>query len=217
MSSYPILLFFHNVHTEMMNRYLIIGEVIRYSQKLPERGRIMKLTDYAKANSICYRTAWEHFRTGKIPGARKTATGQIVIDEPIVYGEHTVVYIKSGNTDKLSSQSQALQNFCIANGWVVKEVVQDTDILNSPRLVNLLKKHEVTRLVVESNSSISSFGMELIKALYPECEIITVKETEDKEELLETLTATLQELCGKIYGKRKTVQKLNQILKQVQN
>ncbi len=41
----------------------------------------MKLSEYAKKNSISYKTAWNHFKAGKIPGARQLPTGTVVVDE----------------------------------------------------------------------------------------------------------------------------------------
>jgi len=41
----------------------------------------MKLSEYAIRNSISYKTAWNHFKSGKIPGARQLPTGTVVVDE----------------------------------------------------------------------------------------------------------------------------------------
>ncbi len=41
----------------------------------------MKLSEYAKKNNISYKTAWNHFKAGKIPNARQLPTGTVVIDE----------------------------------------------------------------------------------------------------------------------------------------
>uniref|UniRef100_A0A6M3JNL5 Uncharacterized protein n=1 Tax=viral metagenome TaxID=1070528 RepID=A0A6M3JNL5_9ZZZZ len=41
----------------------------------------MKLSHWAKKQGITYRTAWEHFRTGKIPHAYKLATGAIIVPD----------------------------------------------------------------------------------------------------------------------------------------
>lgn len=42
----------------------------------------MKLSIYAKKHGISYRTAWNHFKAGQIPGAKKLASGTIVVLEP---------------------------------------------------------------------------------------------------------------------------------------
>lgn len=41
----------------------------------------MKLSEWARKNSINYNTAWGYFRDGLIPNARQLPTGTIVIDE----------------------------------------------------------------------------------------------------------------------------------------
>jgi hypothetical protein len=41
----------------------------------------MKLSEYAKKNNITYKTAWKHFKLGKIPNSRQLETGTVVIDE----------------------------------------------------------------------------------------------------------------------------------------
>lgn len=41
----------------------------------------MKLSEYAEKNSVTYRTAWNWFKAGKIPHARKSDSGGIVVDE----------------------------------------------------------------------------------------------------------------------------------------
>lgn len=47
-------------------------------------GVLMTLKDYAKKLGIQYRTAWNHFKQGKIEGAFKTPTGIIVIPDNIL-------------------------------------------------------------------------------------------------------------------------------------
>ena len=41
----------------------------------------MKLSEYAKRNSISYQTAWNHYKQGLIPNARQLPTGKVVVDE----------------------------------------------------------------------------------------------------------------------------------------
>ena len=42
----------------------------------------MKLSDYAMKLGIQYRTAWNHFNAGKIPGAYQLPTGTIIVPDP---------------------------------------------------------------------------------------------------------------------------------------
>ncbi len=41
----------------------------------------MRLTDWAKKQGISYRTAWEHFRKGLLPGAYKLLSGTIIVPD----------------------------------------------------------------------------------------------------------------------------------------
>lgn len=43
----------------------------------------MKLSEYAKLKKIHYKTALRWFNDGKIPNARQTDKGTIVIEEPV--------------------------------------------------------------------------------------------------------------------------------------
>jgi len=39
----------------------------------------MKLSEYARKNSISYQTAWHHFKNGLIPNARQLPSGTVVV------------------------------------------------------------------------------------------------------------------------------------------
>ena len=41
----------------------------------------MKLSEYAKRIGVTYKTAWNHYKAGQIPNARKLPSGTIVIDD----------------------------------------------------------------------------------------------------------------------------------------
>jgi hypothetical protein len=56
----------------------------------------MKLSVWAKKQGIAYRTAWEHFRTGKIPNAYKLASGTIIVpDEKQIQKTEFVEFIET--------------------------------------------------------------------------------------------------------------------------
>lgn len=189
----------------------------------------MKLSDYAKKNSIGYRTAWEHFRKGLIPSARKLPTGTIVIDEDVNTSsspDYTVIYARvssSENKTNLNSQAARLEQFCTANGWVVDEVVKEcasglND--NRPKLSKILADRKATRLVVEHKDRLTRFGFNYIKLLYPECTIVVVNQSEDKDNLMEDFVSLVTSFCARIYGHRRSkrqTEKLIQALQETNN
>lgn len=87
----------------------------------------MKLSEYAKRNSISYQTAWNHFNKGMIEGTHQLPTGTVVIPEKSHSEEKTVVYVRvspSQNKDNLKNQADGVCNFCHARGWKVDKVVK---------------------------------------------------------------------------------------------
>ena len=83
----------------------------------------MKLSQYAKQRGVTYRTAWNHFKTGKIPNAEMMQDGHVFInDKKPCKTEKTDVYARvssSENKTNLKSQSQRVQDFCCAKGLSV--------------------------------------------------------------------------------------------------
>lgn len=184
----------------------------------------MKLSEYAKINSISYRTAWNHFKRGLIPSARRLSTGTIVVDEPTnsCKAEYTIVYARvssSENKSNLESQAQRLQSFCVANGWLVNEVVKEcasglND--NRPKLSKILTERKATRLVVEHKDRLTRFGFNYIKLLYPECNIIVVNQTEDKTNLFEDFVSLVTSFCARIYGQRRSARQTEKLIKHLE-
>ena len=186
----------------------------------------MKLSEYAKLNSITYKTAWNHFRNGDIPNARQLSTGTVVIDEvpsPANKEEYTVIYARvssSENKSNLDSQAERLQQFCCAKGWVVKEVVKEcASGLNDerPKLIRLLRERRATRIVVEHKDRLTRFGFNYIKVLLNDCDIVVVNECEDKQDLFEDFVSLVTSFCARIYGKRRTKRKTEQLIQELQS
>ncbi|MBR4152705.1 MAG: IS607 family transposase [Selenomonadaceae bacterium] len=183
----------------------------------------MKLSEYAKKNSISYRTAWRHFQLGLIPNARQLPSGSIVIDdeyfqEPIE--EYTVIYARvssSENKTNLESQAERLEQFCTVKGWKVNEVVKEcASGLNDNRPKLIFNDRKATRLVVEHKDRLTRFGFNYIKTLYPECEIIVVNEVENKEDLFEDFVSLVTSFFSRIYGRRRSRRKTEELIKKLE-
>lgn len=52
----------------------------------------MKLSEYAKINNVTYRTAWNRYKSGLIPGAYKNEFGTIIVPEIDTRPEKIVTY-----------------------------------------------------------------------------------------------------------------------------
>lgn len=180
----------------------------------------MKLSDYAKRNSVSYQTAWSHYRQGLIPNARQLPTGTVVIDDTSndAKEDYTIVYARvssSENKGSIDTQADKLVQFCEANGWTVNEIVKEcASGLNDerPKLCKILKDKKATRLVVEHKDRLTRFGFNYIKTLFDTCNIVIVNECEDNQDLFEDFVSLVTSFCTRIYGKRRTERKTEQII-----
>lgn len=180
----------------------------------------MKLSEYAKQNSISYQTAWLHYKQGLIPNARQLPTGTVVIDEDTNHNkmDYTIVYARvssSENKSNLEAQANRLVQYCTANGWTVDEVVKEcASGLNDerPKLTKILQERKATRLVIEHKDRLTRFGFNYIKVLLNDCDIIVVNKCEDNQDLFEDFVSLVTSFCARIYGKRRTKRKTEQII-----
>ena len=180
----------------------------------------MKLSEWAKKNSLTYRSAHMHFQQGIISGAYQLSTGHIVVpDEATPRKEQNIVYARvssSENKNNLDSQAKRVIDFCLANGWIVHEVIKEcasglND--NRPKLNKALGKRKATRIIVEHKDRLTRFGFNYIKLLYPECEFIVINEAEnDEQDLMEDFVNLVTSFCARLYGKRRSKRATKKIL-----
>ncbi len=185
----------------------------------------MKLTEWAKKQGITYRTAWEHFRTGKIPGAYKLQSGAIIVpDERSEKQEFNVTYARvssSENKKNLESQSKRLIDFCNARGWQTHLNIKETGSgLNDKRkkLEDVLLKGQATRLVVEHKDRLARFGVRYIEILcrHIGCELVILNVTDnDKEDLIQDFVSLVTSFCARLYGQRRSRRKTEKLIKEL--
>lgn len=185
----------------------------------------MKLSEYAKLKSVTYRTAWQWFKDGKIEGATQLSTGTVVVPDIVKEpkNEYVVVYSRvssSENKLNLENQSKRLVDFCLARGWIVKEVIKETGSgLNDSRkkLLKLLKERKATKIVIEHKDRLTRFGFNYIKELF-DGEIVVVNEAEDdKQDLIQDFVSVITSFCARIYGQRRSKRKTEKIIKELNN
>lgn len=186
----------------------------------------MKLSDYAKNLGMEYRTVWNWYKAGKIPGAVKTPGGSIVVlNDNSDRGEYVVTYARvssSENKNNLDTQSDRLQQFCIANGWVIKENVKEIGSGindNRRKLQRLLGNDKVTKVVVEHKDRLTRFGFNYLETLLGRvgCEIVVINEAgNDKEDLMQDLVSIITSFTARYYGLRRGKRKTEQIIKELE-
>ena len=184
----------------------------------------MKLSAYAKKLGVSYKTAWNYYAAGKIPGAYRTHTGTIIIDDPrpeaSMLGK-TAVYARvssSENKPNLVSQSKRVQDFCSAQGWVVGQVVEECGSgLNDSRtkLEKLLQDRGVSRIVVEHKDRLTRFGYSYIKHLW-HGEIVVINEVvEDEKDLMQDFVSLVTSFTARLYGRRRAKRQTEKLIQEL--
>jgi len=60
----------------------------------------MKLSEYAKKIGVTYRTAWNHYKAGMIPNAKKLPSGLIIVDDEVIKTkDRTAVYARVSSSE----------------------------------------------------------------------------------------------------------------------
>jgi len=81
-----------------------------------------------------------------------------------------------------------------------------------PKLSKILTDRKATRIVVEHKDRLTRFGFNYIKLLLNDCEIVVVNECETDQDLFEDFVSLVTSFCARIYGKRRTKRKTEQII-----
>ena len=110
---------------------------------------MQKLSDYAAAHGVTYRTAWNRYKRGAIPGAFKDHTGHVLVPTGTeALKQRCAIYARVSthqHKDDLERQVNRLKEFATARGLEVTHVVQEVGSgVNDARskLTALLGKHE---------------------------------------------------------------------------
>ena len=186
----------------------------------------MKLSQWAKKNSLSYRRAWQLYKEGKLKNARRLDACSILIDDDLPdRKEKIVVYARvssSENKDNLERQAERLVSYCNAKGWKVEKVVKEIGSgLNDKRkqLEKLLTDVSITKIVVEHSDRFSRFGMnyigQLLKMQGREIEIIN-QQLSDKEDLMQDFVSIITSFTARLYGQRRTKRKTEKLIKELE-
>lgn len=151
--------------------------------------RRIKLSEYAKMQGVCYRTAWNRYHAGKIKGAELSDTGCIYVNlediKPKV--EYNVVYGRvstSAQRNDLESQINRVVEFANAKGLTVNKVYKEiASGLNDkrPKLKDLLDNIAVSLIIIENKDRLIEYGFDYLETLLNQrgCKILIMNEFED--------------------------------------
>ncbi|WP_027893369.1 MULTISPECIES: IS607 family transposase [Calidithermus] len=176
----------------------------------------MKLSEWARANGISYKTAWLWWKHGKLPvPARQTPTGTILVDVPERKEAGAVLYARVSSADQkadLDRQVARLAAFAAERGIKVAKVVAEVGSgLNGHRkgLISVLRSPEYGSIIVEHRDRLARFGSEYIEAALAACgrRVLVVEPDEVKDDLAQDMIDVLTSFCARLYGRRSARQR----------
>lgn len=185
-----------------------------------------KLSTYAKKFSVTYRTAWNHYKAGKIDGAFLDKNGHVLIPIESFKENKTkrvALYARVSSNDmkdELDKQLERVKNYSITNGYnIVYEFKEIASGMNDHRtkLCKLLKKEDYDIIVVENKDRLTRFGFNYIETLLKTKgkEILVINDTlnDEKKDLINDLVSIIYSFSARIYGLRKGREKSQELKK----
>lgn len=187
----------------------------------------MKLSEWARKQGICYVTAFNWFKQGKLPvPAIQTVTGTILVQEEQIKStvQRTVVYGRVSSHNKkedLKRQVQRCSDFCFNNGWTVDHVFKEvaSGMNDHRRELFRMLESQPTRIVVEHKDRLTRFGFNYLQHFLSKqnCEIVVINSSEEEnEDLIKDMISIVTSFCCRLYGLRRgqaKSQKVKQVLK----
>ena len=62
---------------------------------------------------------------------------------------------------------------------------------------------------------LTRFGFNYIVLLFPECEIISINNAEDNDDLMQDFVSLVTSFCARLYGRRRTKKATEKLIKQL--
>lgn len=185
----------------------------------------MKLSQYAKELGVCYKTAWNLFKQNKINGAYQLESGTVIVPNNIfdnnTQENSVILYARtssSKNKTLLENQVKRLEQYAIAKGYKIKQIVKEYGSeLNDERklLSKILKDDNYDKIIVENKDRLTRFGFNWIQLLTGN-RIEVINESKEKDEdITKDLISIIHCFSAKIYGLRRSQNLKNNIKKYI--
>jgi predicted site-specific integrase-resolvase len=188
--------------------------------------KAIKLSIWAKENGYSYRGAYEMFIRNQLPDAYKIPSGAIMVKTNIISKsetivEYTAIYARVSTPkqkDDLTRQVTYIEEFCIANGWVIDKIYKEVASgLNDNRqkLNQLMDNQLITRVVISDKDRITRFGFNYIKKLLEirNCEIVIINNAVcDQDDLINDFVSVITSMAARVYGLRRHKKHVEHIL-----
>jgi putative resolvase len=172
----------------------------------------MKLSAWAKANGLAYKTAWRMWRGGRLPiPAEQLPTGTVIVHPPPApSAEAVALYARVPSADQkadLERQLGRLADYASRERLtVIRSVSEIGSGLNGHRAeaMRLLADPAVRTIVVEHRDRLARFGAEYIEAALAAGgrKLVVVDQAEMNDDLAQDMVDVLTSFCARLYGRR---------------
>jgi len=195
--------------------------------------RLIKISKLAKDLGVTKATLYNWRLAGKISFIKSvTGLNYVNIDTYNSFlgikdrEKKTVIYCRVSSTvnkKNLETQKERLVNYCNAKGYKVYKVIEEFGSgINDkrPKLENLLKSQNFTRLVVEHKDRLTRFGFNYIETLlnYNNIDIEVINNVDtDKEDIIQDFVSIITSYCARIYGQRRSKRKTEKLIEELKN
>ena len=184
--------------------------------------RSIKLSVYAKRMGVCYKTAHDWYHAGKIPNGYMSPSGSIFVKEDTdqsISEEKIFIYCRVSNASRkneLEYQVNRCSEFCASRGYAVngiyKEIASGMND-NRKQLWKMIDSNP-TKIIVENKDRLTRFGFNYLVRLLSKmkCEVIVINPNDnDEQDLMKDLVSVITSFCCRLYGLRRTKNKVQQI------
>ena len=172
----------------------------------------MKLSAWAKANGLTYKTAWRMWRDGRLPiPAEQLPTGTVLVHPPPApSAEAVALYARVASADHKADLERQLGRLADDASrerlTVIRSVSEIGSGLNGHRakVMRLLADPAVRTIVVEPRDRLARFGAEYIEAALAAAgrKLVVVDQAERKDDLVPDMVDVLTSFCARLYGRR---------------
>lgn len=183
--------------------------------------RYIRLSEYARRKSIQYRTAWNHYKSGKLTNATQDTFGNILIEDDnneSTTKNNVIIYARVSNNnrkDSLINQQLFLETYASNKNYTIigsyKEIGSGMND-NRQILSKILERDDWNILLIEHKDRLTRFGFNYLEKLLnksnKKIEVVNVTEN-DKDDLVSDLISIIYSFSARLYGKRKAKRKEN--------
>jgi len=181
----------------------------------------MKLSEYAKKNSLTYKTAFIHWQKGLLKG-KQLPTGTIIIfDEECSEVADYCIYCRVSSHDQkndLLRQEERVKDFCSAKGFKIANIYSEiasglND--NRPKFNKALKSN--LNIISEHKDRVTRFGFNHLDILLKMQgrKLVIINDTENKNDIVQDFISVITSFCARIYGKRRSKRKTEKLIKEL--